>query len=118
MAATRRRYAAPGVVVQVYRRPAGTPGEDEIRYGITASRRVGKAVVRNRVRRRLRAAAEQVLPEMAMPGCDYVLVGRPATAARAFEELIGDLKLALQRLRAFRHPESECERATQGKQRE
>jgi ribonuclease P protein component len=104
VAGTRRRYAAPGVVVQLYRRPAGTSDADEIRYGITASRRVGNAVVRNRVRRRLRAAAEQVLPAMAAQGCDYVLVGRQATAKRPFGDLIGDLKTALRRLRACRHP--------------
>lgn len=119
VAATRRRYAAPGVVVQVYCRPSGTPGEDEVRYGITASRRVGKAVVRNRVRRRLRAAAEQVLPAMAAPGHDYVLVGRQATSGRAFVDLIGDLKMALQRLRVFRHPPSaDVGEVAQGKQEE
>jgi ribonuclease P protein component len=117
VAGTRRRYAAPGVVVQFYRRPAGDG--DAIRYGITASRRVGNAVVRNRVRRRLRAAAEQVLPEMAAPGCDYVLVGRQATVRRAFGDLIGDLRTALQRLRAYRHPPTGCGgEAAQGEQRQ
>ena len=101
VAGTRRRFVTPGIVVQFYRRPAGTAGE--IRYGITASRRVGKAVVRNRVRRRLRAAAEQVLPVWAEQGCDYVLVGRQATASRPFDALIDDLKTALQRLGLFRH---------------
>lgn len=101
VAGSRRRFVTPGIVVQVCRRPAGTAGE--IRYGITASRRVGNAVVRNRVRRRLRAAAEQVLPVWAERGFDYVLVGRQATARRPFDALIDDLKRALQRLRLFRH---------------
>lgn len=119
VAGTRRRYAAPGVVVQFYRRPASQSDADEIRYGITASRRVGNAVVRNRVRRRLRAAAEQVLPAMAAPGCDYVLVGRQATAQRPFDDLIGDLKTALQRLRAYRQPPAVCGgEAARGERRE
>lgn len=104
VAGPRRRFVTPGVVVQFYRRPLGTWKAGEIRYGITASRRVGKAVVRNRVRRRLRAAAQQVLPVWAEEGCDYVLVGRQATASRPFDALIGDLTTALQRLRSSRHP--------------
>lgn len=116
VAGTRRRFVAPGVVVQFYRRPAETAGE--IRYGITASRRVGNAVVRNRVRRRLRAAAEQVLPVWAERGCDYVLVGRQATASRSFDALIGDLTTALQRLRSSRHaPASSGGEAAEGDQR-
>ena len=119
VAGTRRRFVAPGVVVQFYRRPAGTGDAGEIRYGITASRRVGKAVVRNRVRRRLRAAAEQVLPVWAERGCDYVLVGRQATASRSFDALIGDLKTALQRLRSSRHaPARSGGEAAEGDQRE
>jgi ribonuclease P protein component len=117
VAGTRRRFVTPGVVVQFYRRPLGRAGE--IRYGITASRRVGKAVVRNRVRRRLRAAAEQVLPVWAEQGCDYVLVGRQATASRPFDALIGDLKTALQRLRSSRHaPARSSGGAPEGDQRE
>jgi ribonuclease P protein component len=103
VAGTRRRFVTPGVVVQFYRRPAEPSNAGEIRYGITASRRVGNAVVRNRVRRRLRAAAERVLPVWAERGCDYVLVGRQATASRSFDALIADLKTALQRLQSSHH---------------
>jgi ribonuclease P protein component len=49
------------------------------RVGITVSRRVGKAVVRNRVRRRIREAARMRLPELAT-GFDLVFVARPASA--------------------------------------
>lgn len=76
------------------RRPA--PAPDLIRVGITASRKVGGAVVRNRVRRRLRALADSVLAEAGEPGCDYVLIGRHATASRPFAALIEDLRRALQ----------------------
>ncbi|TVR98369.1 MAG: ribonuclease P protein component [Rhodospirillales bacterium] len=100
-----RRFAAPGVVVQVRRR-GGDGDSGGIRYGITASRKVGKAVVRNRVRRRLRAAAEAVLPRLAADGYDYVLIGRAATVDRPFGALLNDLELALQRLRAWRGPRS------------
>src|SRR5258708_38226079 len=55
-----------------------------IRVGFTVPRKVGNAVVRNRVRRRLREAARLVMPGQARPDLDYVLVGRQATLARDF----------------------------------
>lgn len=73
-----------------------------IRLGITASRKVGNAVARNRARRRLREVARLVLPASAAPGQDYVLVGRAATLQRPFAMLVADLDAALQRLRAWR----------------
>jgi ribonuclease P protein component len=51
----------------------------QTRVGITVSRRVGKAVVRNRVRRRVREAARLVLPRLCT-GYDLVFVARPASA--------------------------------------
>jgi ribonuclease P protein component len=74
----------------------------EIRLGITASRKVGNAVARNRARRRLREAARRVLPTDAAPGHDYVLIGRAATLQRPFAMLVADLQSALRRLRALR----------------
>ena len=72
------------------------------RVGITASRKVGKAVARNRVRRRLRAAAREVLRQHGMTGCDYVLIGRAATLSRPFPALVADLTTAIKRLKAYR----------------
>ena len=69
------------------------------RVGFTVSRKVGNAVERNRARRRLRAAAREVLPMLAEPGVDYVLVGRRQTLDRAFPALVGDLTEALSRVR-------------------
>lgn len=95
----------PGVVVQVCRHPSERSSEPvaaRCRVGITASRKVGKAVARNRVRRRLRAAASEVLRQHGMTGCDYVLIGRAATLSRPFPALVADLTTALKRLRAYR----------------
>jgi ribonuclease P protein component len=69
------------------------------RIGFTCSRKVGNAVARNRARRRLRAAARAVLPALARPGWDYVLIGRPVeTATRPFALLLDDLRAALSRV--------------------
>ena len=72
---------------------------DEIRrprVGFTASRKVGNAVVRNRAKRRLRAAAAAVLPLSGRAGNDYVLVARPGTLTRPFDGLREDLAAALE----------------------
>ena len=100
-----RAWAMPGVVVQVCRQPTDSTSEPVgvgCRVGITASRKVGKAVARNRVRRRLRAAAREVLRQHGMTGCDYVLIGRAATLSRPFPALVADLTTAIKRLQAYR----------------
>jgi ribonuclease P protein component len=98
-----RKWAAPGLVLQALDRHAGQRGQTEdndpgIRVGFTVTRKVGNAVVRNRVRRRLRAAAEQVLPGHGKSGHDYVLIGRQGTLDRTFPALIGDLHRALEKV--------------------
>ena len=67
-----------------------------MRVGFTASKKIGNAVARNRAKRRLRAAAREVLAQAARPGWDYVLVARPeATIARPFADLLRDIAEAL-----------------------
>lgn len=67
-----------------------------IRVGFTCSKKVGNAVERNRAKRRLRAAAASVLPGLAKPGWDYVLIGfRERTARRVFADLEDDLRDAV-----------------------
>ena len=65
------------------------------RVGFTASRKVGNAVTRNRAKRRLRAAAAQLLPLLGRGGHDYVLVARGTTVARTFTALLSDISGAL-----------------------
>ena len=89
----------PGFVLQTAPVPAELAGP-AIRVGFTVSRKVGNAVVRNRVRRRLREIARQVIPGQARPDLDYVLVGRQGAIARDFSALRGELLDALKRLKA------------------
>ncbi len=98
-AARARRKAMPGLVVQARRRAPDEADSATIRVGFTCSKKVGNAVARNRAKRRLRAVARAVLPEIGKPGWDYVLIGRAgATAARPFIALEGDLRAALDKL--------------------
>ena len=106
-----RAWATPGLVLQVSRpddRDSMQQPAAGIRLGITASRRVGNAVARNRVRRRLREAARMVLPANAATGRDYVLIGRAATLGRPFAMLVSDLRSALLRLGAYRPGEADA----------
>jgi ribonuclease P protein component len=98
VAAGRRRAVRPGFVLQAAPHPPGITGLAAVRVGFTASRKVGNAVVRNRAKRRLRAAAINVLARVGQPGTDYVLIARAATGGRPYADLVGDLAAALRQI--------------------
>ncbi|MCG8493152.1 MAG: ribonuclease P protein component [Sneathiellales bacterium] len=101
VAGVRRRWATPGMVLQAARN--STPVDAGLlRVGFTATKKTGNAVVRNRIKRRLRALADSILPEFAKPGWDYVLIGRQSTPARPFADLEKDLILALEKVGALK----------------
>lgn len=102
VAATRRKSVAAGLVLQFRRRRAGEADTDLARVGFTVSRKVGNAVQRNRVRRRLKAAAAKVMTDHAMAGVDFVVIGRRNALTRPFSDLIGDLTASLRKLDAYR----------------
>ena len=107
----KRRWAAPGLVLQVrlQGRPIGEPDSQSAwRVGFTVTKKVGNAVIRNRVKRRLRAAVLDVLPLYAAAGHDYVVIGRQGTLARDYEDLKGDLELALERTGVLVQRRGEC----------
>jgi ribonuclease P protein component len=90
------RRVAPGVTLEVCTTPSKWVKPGRLRVGFTATKRLGIAVVRNRARRRLRAAAAEVLPLYGLAGNDYVLVARAETLSRPYESLLSDLASALQ----------------------
>jgi ribonuclease P protein component len=98
VAAGRRRAVRPGLVLQAAPHPPGKSGVEAVWVGFTASRKVGNAVLRNRAKRRLRAAAAEVLARDGRPGTDYVLIARAGTGERPYTELIGDLEAALRQI--------------------
>jgi ribonuclease P protein component len=69
-----------------------------MRYGLTASKKVGNAVARNRARRRLRAAMLALLPVHGQNGYDYVAVARTATVTVLWSALLDDLAAQFIRL--------------------
>lgn len=100
-----RKVPQKGLVLQARTCDAADKHSDpdaDLWLGITVSRKVGKAVARNRARRRLRSAAKDVLPRIAAVNHDYVLIGRQATLTRPYPDLLSDLETALRRLGTIR----------------
>ncbi len=128
VAAARQKWVAPGLIVQVRRRPgteraagesprainvaplSGRSGDQKVdpslaRVGFTVSGKVGNAVARNRARRRLKAALGRLDAEDVAGGVDLVVIGRTETLVRPFPELVGDLVAAFKRLGVWKKNE-------------
>lgn len=102
VAGLRRKWAAPGLILQAAPGPDRDANADSLRVGFTVSKKVGNSVCRNRARRRLRAAVAELFPTRAAPGLDYVVIGRRETLERPYSLLLQDLATALKRLGALR----------------
>jgi len=94
-----RRVQCPGLILQARKRGADEPYPGVARVGFTCSKKIGRAVVRNRAKRRLREISRALVPQFGEPGWDYVLVGRAnSTAARPYLLLLADLEKALRKI--------------------
>ena len=85
-----QKAVARGLVIHATRRDS-----DTWRVGLTASKKIGNAVFRNRARRRMRALARQHLATMARPGVDYVLIARHDTISCEWLDLVTGFKKAI-----------------------
>lgn len=90
-----RRAPMPGFVLLVRPRDDGDPA---IRLGITVTRKIGGAVVRNRMKRRFRTLAREILPVNGIAGADHVLIGRQGGIERDFALLKAELEKALRKV--------------------
>jgi ribonuclease P protein component len=70
------------------------------RLGITVTKKIGNAVVRNRMKRRFRAIARELLPDHGLANTDHVLIGREGGVERDFAQLRDELIAALGRAQA------------------
>ena len=93
----RQRGVNPKTDLDAFSDPA-SDAYTAIRFGLTATKKIGNAVIRNRTRRRLRVLAHEILSAHGQPGYDYVLIGRAATKHRTWDGLRTDLRSALKTL--------------------
>jgi ribonuclease P protein component len=92
-----QRVSRSGFVLQALKvgaenggNPRTRSAERPPRFGFTVTKKIGNAVVRNRIRRRLREVVRRV-EDHAEKATDYVLVGRRAALTLQFERLVTDL---------------------------
>jgi len=90
------RVARPGFVLLA--RPNGLD-DTPMRFGITVTKKIGNAVVRNRMKRRFRELLRAELPAHGLAGHDHVLIGRDGGVERDFAQLREELRAALTRAR-------------------
>ncbi|MBH67549.1 MAG: ribonuclease P protein component [Rhodospirillaceae bacterium] len=87
----------PGLVLQA---AFGNNKESSLgkRIGYTVSRKVGKAVIRNKARRRLKSVASDVLTKDGVKSLDYVVIGRAGTITRTYDQLVRDMQMAIDKI--------------------
>jgi len=87
--------STPGFVLLVRDRKDKDP---KMRVGFTVTKKIGGAVVRNRMKRRFRALAREIMPVKGMAGADHVMIGRAKGVERDYALLRTELSGALERL--------------------
>ena len=70
-------------------------GDSLCRVGFTVTKKVGNSVIRNRVKRRMRAAAREIIAKQGKAQMDYVLIGRNFCVQCPYDTLLKDLTYAL-----------------------
>jgi len=86
----------PAFVLLVRDRGDGDPLK---RVGFTVTKKIGGAVVRNRMKRRFRALARELIPNHGFAGSDHVIIGRSGGIQRDYALLRDELKRALKKVR-------------------
>lgn len=97
---SKSKWIARTIIVQTAPRTHSQAADPHaLQCGITVTKRVFKsAVKRNRIKRRLRALAQDILTQRADPTHDYVFIGRDTTLTAPFSDLKRDLVWCLKKM--------------------
>ncbi|WP_184081493.1 ribonuclease P protein component [Sphingobium subterraneum] len=107
-----KRQPMPGFVLLVRERG---DGDTAMRIGITVTKKIGGAVVRNRMKRRFRVLARELLPRAGIAGADHVLIGRDGGVERDFATLRAELEKALRKIARPDHKNAPRQRTRTGR---
>jgi len=99
-----RRAQAETFTLQANARPPSPTDAPGPRVGFTVTKRVGDAVERNRIRRRLKEALRRAAAVAPAPGHDYVLMARREALTRPFAALVADIEKAFARMSRLEPP--------------
>lgn len=95
-----KRWVTPRFVLLTVKRADDHPIRDIARVGYTVTKKMGNAVARNRIRRRLKHAAAQIAAPYMKPCHDYVIISREAALTCEFSEILRDMEFAFSRIHA------------------
>jgi len=93
-----RSWRAGSLVLQARKRPQTDEASDIARFGFTATKRLGNAVIRNQARRRLKETVRITAGMLARPRYDYVVIARDGSLKLPFSDLEKDLNAAFERV--------------------
>ncbi len=99
------RSAQKNLLVLGKRRSGGSSVsglDDKIcRVGYTVTKKIGCAVIRNKIRRRFKEAVRILLPEFKVAGYDYVIIAGKSCPNASYDDIISDLRYAFKEIRYF-----------------
>jgi ribonuclease P protein component len=97
-AAKGKKFITGTFILQMLARKADHPVPHGARFGFTVTKKMGNAVIRNRIKRRLREAVRMAAIPHALEGCDYVLISRNKALDCPFSDLTRDMEFAFSRI--------------------
>lgn len=89
-----KRYSTKSLVLQAKASDSNSKTGFS-RVGYTVTKKIGNAVIRNRIRRRLKEVVSQTFPKKSLPNHDYVIIGKHGALTRNFASILKDLEQAL-----------------------
>ncbi len=100
------KFITHSFILRCILRPADHPVQGPARFGFTVTKKLGGAVERNRIKRRLREAVRLSAVPHAKPGHDYVLIARHKVLTCEFSELLRDISFAFARIHANKNAQT------------